>query len=49
MKTEVPIALMSKLYMPNVLVLMGWVLEHGIDDQTVQYVTTLQEHLLNSL
>ena len=49
MKTDVPISLMAKLYMSNVLTLMGWVLEHGIDDQTTQYVAKLQEYILNSL
>ena len=49
MKTNIPISLIAKLYMSNVLTLINWILEHGVDDQAIQYADKLQSYIFDLL
>ncbi len=49
MKTNIPISLIARLYMSNVLTLINWILEYGVDDQAIEYADKLQAYIFSQL
>ena len=47
--TIVSVDLLAKLYVANVFALINWILEHGVDDQTIHFANEFQSYILKIL
>ena len=47
--TIVSADLLAQLYVANVFVLINWILEHGVDDQTINFANELQNYIFKML
>lgn len=47
--TTVSVDLLAKLYVANVFTIINWILEHGVDDQTINFANDLQNDIFKML